>query len=49
MAKRRPSSSRATTLPAPLGELRQKYLIDGATLPAGFLAKLEADGRDGTL
>lgn len=49
MAKRRASSAKADPLPAPLGELRQRYLVDGATLPAGFIAKLEADGRDGAL
>ncbi|MFO0601289.1 MAG: ribonuclease HII [Myxococcaceae bacterium] len=34
---------------APLAELRQRYLVDGATLPAGFLHTLEADGREGAL
>jgi ribonuclease HII len=30
-----------------IGELRQRYLIEGAALPAGLLAKLEADPRGG--
>lgn len=34
---------------ASLSELRQRYLVEGAPLPSGFLAKLEADGRDGAL
>jgi ribonuclease HII len=32
---------------APLGELRQRYLLEGAALPAGLIASLEADPRDG--
>jgi len=31
----------------PLAELRQRYLVEGATLPTGLLASLEADPRDG--
>ena len=31
----------------PLGELRQRYLVEGAALPSGLIATLEADPRDG--
>ena len=31
----------------PLGELRQRYLIEGTALPSGLIASLEADSRDG--
>ena len=37
--------TRATS--TPLGELRQRYLVEGTSLPAGLIAKLEADPRDG--
>lgn len=30
-----------------LGDLRQRYLVEGAALPAGLIASLEADPRDG--
>lgn len=33
--------------PASLGELRQRYLVEGAPLPAGLLSSLERDERDG--
>lgn len=33
--------------PASLSELRQRYLLDGASLPPGLLASLEADPREG--
>ncbi|MBL8910254.1 MAG: ribonuclease HII [Archangium sp.] len=45
MAARRRERARL----APLGELRQRYLVEGATLPVGFLTTLEKDGRDGAL
>lgn len=31
----------------PLGELRQRYLVEGAAFPPGLIASLEADLRDG--
>ncbi|PZR16615.1 MAG: ribonuclease HII [Archangium gephyra] len=33
--------------PASLGELRQRYLVEGAPLPAGLIASLEGDSREG--
>ncbi len=33
--------------PLPLGELRQRYLAEGASLPTGLIASLEADPREG--
>lgn len=45
MAARRRERARL----APLGELRQRYLVEGATLPVGFLTTLEKDGRDGAI
>lgn len=33
--------------PASLGELRQRYLLEGAPLPVGLIASLEEDTRDG--
>ncbi len=33
--------------PPSLGELRQRHLIDGAALPTGLVASLEADPREG--
>jgi ribonuclease HII len=32
---------------ASLAELRQRYLVEGAALPAGLVSRLEADPRDG--
>ncbi len=45
MAVRR-SATKRSELPS-LGELRQKYLVEGASVPAGLLSTLEADPRDG--
>ena len=39
--------ARPRAISAPLGELRQRYLLDGAALPNGLVARLEADPRDG--
>lgn len=41
MARRPPRES------ASLGELRQRYLVEGRRLPAGLVESLEADGRQG--
>ncbi|MFT3709232.1 MAG: ribonuclease HII [Archangium sp.] len=41
--------ARKPRLSTPLPELRQRYLVEGAALPSGFLASLEKDGRDGAL
>jgi ribonuclease HII len=41
------AARRRSDKPAPLGELRQKYLVEGAALPNGLIATLEADPRDG--
>lgn len=43
------AARRARARLAPLPELRQRYLVEGAALPAGFLTTLERDGRDGAL
>jgi ribonuclease HII len=45
MAVRR-SATKRSELPS-LGELRQKYLVEGASVPAGLLSTLEADPREG--
>lgn len=44
MAVRR-SATKRSELPS-LGELRQKYLVEGASVPAGLLSTLEADPRE---
>ena len=43
----RPRANRVEKRAAPLGELRQRYLVDGHALPTGLIASLEADARGG--
>ncbi len=45
MAVRRSATKRSEL--RSLGELRQKYLVEGASVPAGLLSTLEADPREG--
>ncbi|MGV3625481.1 MAG: ribonuclease HII [Archangium sp.] len=33
--------------PASIGDLRQRYLVEGAALPSGLIASLESDPREG--
>lgn len=39
--------ARRTVIERPLEELRQRYLVEGATLPTGLVAALLADPREG--